>query len=109
MIDEDGRRKLFISAFDSDSKLANQQEYDNLMPRISSGMMACTGDNGIVRFIMAGEGIAISPGWIKGIEYIPGKKHGVIVDDLNDVSKFGTRIHLRRLGPNWFLFYEGFD
>ena len=109
MADEDGSKQMFISAFDSTSKLpkSRQQEYNNLLSRISSGMTVCTCDDGIVRFILAGEGCAISSGWIKGIEYIPRnyEKHGVIVNDLDDVSKLGTRIHLRKLEPNWFLFY----
>jgi len=113
MADEDGRTQYFIYAFDTKSRLArsHQQEYDDLLPRIGPGIIVVRCDNGIIRFIIAKEGISIGPEREKGIVYIPGdyEKHGVIVHDLDDVSKFGCRTHLRKLEPNWFLFYQDYD
>lgn len=41
------------------------------------------GYTGVVRFIFAGEGVAIGPGWVKGIEYVPGDygKEGTLLPD----------------------------
>jgi hypothetical protein len=113
MADEDWGRQAEFSAFDSNSKLARsrQQEYDNLLSGIGSGVSETRDYDGTIRFVLAGQGTAISPGWLKGVEYILGnyEKKGVIVHDLDDVSKLATGVYLRQLEPNWFLVYQQTD
>ena len=110
MADEDRKKEMFISASDLTKDLSgsHQQEYNNLLPRLSSGMTVSMRDDGIVRFVQAHDGFVISSSWEKGIEYIPGncEKHAVIIPNLDDVSKLGGGLYLRKLEPNWFLFYQ---
>ena len=113
MADEDWGRQAYFSAFDPTSKLAGsrQQEYYNLLSEISSGVTETRDYDGTVRFVLAGQGSAISPDWLKGVEYIPGnyEKKGILVHDLDNVSKLAPGIYLRQLEPNWFLVYQQTD
>jgi hypothetical protein len=70
MADEDWGKQAYFSASDSTSKLATsrQQEYDDLLSGISPGVSETRDYDGIVRFVLAGQGTAISPDWLKGIE-----------------------------------------
>jgi hypothetical protein len=113
MADEDVGKQADLSASDPTSKLtkSRQEEYDNLLSGIGSGISESRDYDGTVRFVLAGQGTAISPSWLKGIEYIPGnyEKHGVIVHDLDDVSKLAPNVYLRQLEPHWFLVYQQTD
>jgi hypothetical protein len=113
MADEDWGRQAYFSAFDSTSKIAGsrQQKYDNLLSGISSGVTETRDYDGTVRFVLAGQGSAISPDWLKGVEYIPDnyEKKGVIVHDLDDVSKLAPGVYLRQIEPHWFLVYQETD
>lgn len=67
------------------------------------------GQDNVVRFIFAQGGhLAISPGWIEGIEYIPGDylKEGRLVDDLDKVPQSSNGVWLQQIDSHWFLFYQ---
>jgi hypothetical protein len=53
-------------------------------------------------------GQAISSGWAKGIEFIPdmGKVIGTQRDTLDDSAKLPGDVYLRKLEPQWFLFFQ---
>jgi len=111
MADEDRTKEMFISASDLTKDLTNshQQEYNNLLPRLGSGMKVSMRDNGIVRFVQAaGDGLLKRSWWEKGIEYVPGnyEKNAVMVPNLDDVSKLRGGLYLRKIESNWFLFYR---
>jgi hypothetical protein len=54
------------------------------------------------------EGTAIGPGWVKGIEYVPGgySREGVLSADLDGARKLPARVYIRQIEPNWFVFYQ---
>jgi len=109
MADVDGGRGMIIKAYDSNSKLekSRQQEYDDIIPKISAGMSVRWEEGGVVKYIIARDGCVISDSWDKGIAYIPGnhERYGTIKHDLDDVGKLGTGTYSRKIEPNWFLFY----
>jgi hypothetical protein len=113
MADEDWGKQATFSVSDSSSKLAEsrQQEYHDLLLQIGSGVIERRDYNGTITFNLAGEGVAIGPTWGKGIMYIPGssEKEGIVVQNLDDVSKLAPGVYLRPIEPNWFIFYQQTD
>ena len=75
-------------------------EYQNLISQIGPKVesIVIRGD-GVMRFVFGQEGTAISPGWCKGIEYIPVG---------TDPGRQGHD-HVRQIEPNWFMFYDHFE
>lgn len=63
------------------------------------------------RYIFAQRGNAISPGWVKGIEYVPGsyERAGTICTNLDHADRMPPDIYLRPITTNWFLFYQRDD
>jgi hypothetical protein len=81
-----------------------------------------------MRFIFAGdETSAIGPGWIKGIEYVPGSYEtngaiygsaeingsnyqqqwqGIISANLDNTQTLPAHVYLRQIESNWFIFYQ---
>jgi hypothetical protein len=57
------------------------------------------GENSAVRFVFTGQGGALTPGWCKGIEYIPPDA---------DPKRQGHD-HVREIEPTWFVFYDRFE
>jgi hypothetical protein len=105
-----------------------RKEYKNLVSEINPGLTVGTDYDSSMRFIFADGGIlAIGPGWVKGIEYVPGSHatngaiygerkiegvtyqeqwHGIILTNLNNAQALPAQIYLRLIEPNWFLFYQ---
>jgi hypothetical protein len=54
---------------------------------------------------------AISSGWLKGIEYVPGsfEKKGVILQNLDGANTLSAGVYLRQIEPNWFIVYQRTD
>lgn len=104
------------------------QEYKQLISEVHPGLIIGM-DYGTMRFIFAGYGTAISPGWAKGIEYVPrsyetsgavyGDREvngvtyhewrGLISTNLNDARTLPANVYLRHIESNWFLFYQRDD
>lgn len=113
MANEDWGKQATFSISDSSGKLekSRQQEYDDLLLQIGSGVIETRDYNGTITFNLAGEGVAIGPTWSKGIVYVPesSEKEGIIVQNLDDVSKLAPGVYLRPIEPNWFIFYQQTD
>jgi hypothetical protein len=80
------------------------------MSQIQPGSAAIS-DDGVMRFTFASTriGLAIEPGWYKGIEYIPPNmelKEGNLSTDLGGAPKLPADVYLRKIQPGWFLFYQ---
>jgi hypothetical protein len=110
MASDDAQRGWYLGASDP-SKLdqSRQNEYKKLISGIRPGPdVAMNGSTGVVRFIFAGKGSAIGPGWAKGIEYVPGdyKSEGVPLANLDNASNLPARVYIRQLEPRWFVFYQ---
>ncbi len=110
MAAEDARRGWYLLGSDPNKPdQPRRDEYKNLISQIRPGLqVAMTGPTGTVRFIFAGEGVAIGPGWVKGIEYVPGdySREGVLLPDLNKTASLPARCYIRQIEPNWFIFYQ---
>lgn len=116
VIEDEDRQGYFSESSLKDDKLFNEsrrQEYKTLLSEIHPGLVVLIDGNGNVeRFIFAGGGLsAISPGWLKGIEYVPGnyEKLGVVLPNLNDARKLPANVYLRPIEINWFLVYQRTD
>ena len=110
MATEDARRGWFLGGSDP-AKLdqPRRDEYKNVIGQIRPGLqVAMTGPTGGVRFIFAGEGSAIGPGWVKGIEYVPGdySGEGVLLSDLNKAASLPANVYIREIEPRWLIFYQ---
>lgn len=110
MAAEDARRNWYLGASDlSTLDQSRQSEYKNLIFQIHPELQAAmNGTTGVVRFIFAGEGTAIGPDWIKGIEYVPGdySREGVLSPDLNNAASLPANVYMREIEPTWFIFYQ---
>jgi hypothetical protein len=108
---EDARGGWYLGASDP-SKLeqSRQNEYKTLISAIrpSPDIVAMNGNTGVVRFIFAGRGTAIGPGWAKGIEYVPGdsKREGVVLADLDKARSLPANVYIRQIELGWFVFYQ---
>ena len=84
-------------------------EYNNLRAQIRPGLeMAMNGTTGVIRFIFAHKGVAIGPGWAKGVEYVPGDygREGVLLPDLNKAASLPANVYVREIEPKWLIFYQ---
>src|SRR5271157_1858615 len=89
-----------------------QQKTKRLLFEISSHLVVTKDNDNVVRFIFEEGGwLAIGPGWLKGIEYVPGnyEKEGIIVQDLANVGKLSPGIYLRPIEARWFVVYQRTD
>jgi len=84
-----------------------RDEYKSLL-KIWPGLLVGADYDGSVRFIFAGTGVAIGPDWAKGIEFIPdtARAIGTQRDALDDAAKLPADLYLRKLEPQWFLFFQ---
>jgi hypothetical protein len=110
MAAEDARRNWYLGASDT-SKLdqSRRDAYKKLISEIRPDLqVAMNGTTGVIRFLFAGEGVAIGPGWAKGIEYVPGDygQEGVLLPDLNKAAGLQARVYIRQIEPKWFIFYQ---
>jgi hypothetical protein len=110
MAAEDARRRWYLGVSDpSTLGRSRRSEYKNLMPQINPKLQAAmNGTTGVMRFIFAGEGTAIGPGWVKGIEYVPGddSREGVLLPDLNKAARLPANVYIREIEPTWLIFYQ---
>ena len=90
-----------------------KQEYKYLVSRIYPGLTAAVDYDATVIFDLAGGGwfLAIGPGWMKGIEYVPGdyRRKGEIVQNLDNAKGLPSGIYLREIEPRWFIVYQHDD
>ena len=123
---------LGITEKDKISKSRLQQyKYEQLISEIYSGLdVAMDGYGDGMRFIFKGGGIsAISPGWVKGIQYVPGayetngaiygkrevngvaypEWQGLISSNLDEASTLPPNVYLRPIEPKWFIFFQRTD
>jgi hypothetical protein len=109
MATEDARRGWYLGASDP-GKLdqPRRDEYKKLISQIRPGLqVAMNGTTGVVRFIFAGEGTAIGPGWVKGIEYVPGDSwEGILLPDLDKAASLPAHVYIREIEPRWLIFYQ---
>lgn len=110
MAGEDAQRGWYLGASDpSTLDQSRQNEYKKLISQIRPGLeVAMNGSTGVVRFIFAGQGSAIGPGWAKGIEYVPGDhtREGILSADLDGARKLPANVYIRQIEPKWFVFYQ---
>lgn len=129
MAAEDAQRGLYLDApYFKGSKFSTprRNEYEKLISAIHPGIEATMDGYGDgMRFIFAGGGTsAIGPGWVKGIEYVPGsyetngaiysqrevpKWQGLISTNLDNVQTLRANVYLRPIQSNWFIFYQRTD
>ena len=113
MVVEDSVSYLTESHMDGRLNDARKHEYQSLLLEISSGLIFVGSDLKSVRFIFAGGGLsAIGPGWIKGIEYVPGSvdRAGEIQDNLDQPSSLAEEgVYLRQIEPTWFIVFQKDD
>ncbi len=110
MAAEDARRGWYLGASDP-SKLdqSRRDEYKKLISQTRPGLqVALNGTTGVVRFIFAGEGTAIGPDWVKGIEYVPRDDNweGVLLPDLDKAASLPASVYIREIEPRWLIFYQ---
>lgn len=113
MAAEDAGRISYVSRSEIVGTISDtrKQEYKDLLPKIHSGLIVGM-DYDSERFIFAhGALSAISGGWTKGIEYVPGdaKRFGVIVQNLDKANELSANVYLREIEPHWFIFYQSDD
>jgi hypothetical protein len=112
MATEDMHETSFFSEANISNRLppSRRNEYKNLL-KLSPGLQVGANYDGSVRFIFASAGQAISPGWAKGIEFIPdtGKVIGTQRDTLDESGQLPAGVYLRKLEPQWFLFFQRDD
>jgi len=109
MATEDLHVASYFSAADISEALpsSRRNEYRNLL-KLWPNLQVGTDYDGTVRFIFASVGQAISAGWAKGIQFIPntGKVIGIQRNTLDDSTKLPGGVYLRKLEPQWFLFFQ---
>jgi hypothetical protein len=110
MAAEDARGNWYLGASDpSKLRQSRRDEYRKLVSEIRPELQVfLNGTTGVVRFIFAGEGVAIGPGWVKGIEYVPGdySGEGVLLPDLNKAASLPAHVYIREIEPRWLIFYQ---
>jgi hypothetical protein len=88
-------------------------EFKDLLSELHPVPMVTEDYGGKVLFIFSGGGLflAIGPGWSKGIIYIPGsyERDGIIMQNLDAANKLPAQSYLRKIEPNWFIFYHSSD
>ena len=96
------------------SKLSEtrQKEYERLLSEIRPGLIETVDNDNVVRFIFASGGLlSIGPGWLKGIEFIPGnfEREGIAASNLDKMRTAAPGVYLRAIDSNWFLLYQRDD
>jgi hypothetical protein len=105
MVIEDSRREWYFSESHLDTTLSEsrKQEYRDLLSQINNGLILTVDPTyNVVRFDFAHGGFsAISSGWLKGIEYVPGDytKAGVSLQTLDNANTSPPGVYLRRIEP----------
>ena len=87
-------------------------EYKDLLSELHPVQTVSWDYGGKVIFTFAyGSLSAIGPGWSKGIIYLPGsyERDGIILQNLDTANKLPAQSYLRRIAPNWFIFYHSSD
>src|SRR6185503_11264947 len=110
----DAQRTGYInwSEISGDVSWTRKNKYWLLLAKIGHGVKILQSE-GIVRFVFAGGGLlAIGPGWLKGIEYVPvddnrnNRRAGRIVENnLDQANVLPPGVSLRRITDNWFILY----
>ena len=105
----------YLTESDLDARLSDmrRQKYKSLLSEIRPSLTVTTYKQS-VRFIFASGGglLAIGPGWLKGIEYLPGgtDREGVVLENLDQPASLATGdVYLRQIEPNWFVFVQKTD
>jgi hypothetical protein len=113
MVIDDSGHEAYFSESQLDDKLgqSRRKEYKNLIYEIYSGLVVTVDYDKSVRFIYAGAGLsAISSGWLKGIQYVPGdEKKGQVVMNLDKTGVLPPGVYLRSIEPKWFVVYQKTD
>ncbi|MGH7980531.1 MAG: hypothetical protein ACREE6_14235 [Limisphaerales bacterium] len=126
MAAEDVRRGWYLGISDAD-KISEfrWQEYTNSISQIHPGLeVTMDGYGDGVRFIFTSGGTGLlGPGWVKGIEYVPGSREidgaiygnaqppwqGTVCTNLDNVQTLPANVYLRPIESNWFIFYQRSD
>jgi hypothetical protein len=108
MTTEDARRGWYLEGSNPDKlDQPRRDECQSLISQIRPGLrVVMTGPTGAVRFIFALTGSAIGPGWVKGIEYVPGDygQEGILRPDLDKAASLPARVYMREIEPRWLIF-----
>jgi hypothetical protein len=111
LAEEDARRKMFYS----EQCLTNNfgklrcNKYNQLIGEIDGGHASLSVDyDGSLSFSLAGSGSQLSPGWSKGIIYLPGDPthEGVLLKSLDGAERLPPNIYLREVERHWYLIYQ---
>jgi hypothetical protein len=110
MVTEDSPQDYYFSKSHLGERLneMRKQEYKRLLSEICPDLIVTISPDGTARFIFAGGGLsAISAGWIKGIEYVPGsyEREGLIMQNLDKANRLPPGVYFRQIEPKWFIVY----
>jgi hypothetical protein len=112
---QDATRGSYFSGNETDSSLlprARTLEYQRLLAEVQKGLVVTIDKDNVVRFIFLRGGLlTISPGWAKGIEYIPNnyEKEGIVLQSLDTLPSNASDTYLRPIESHWFIFYQKTD
>jgi hypothetical protein len=112
IITENPRLGPYVSVSNlKDSNLDESQQHQtkDLLSIVHPSLILTIDNDNVVRFIFAKGGVsAISGGWLKGLEYIPGdyRKEGLILTNLDKAGQLSPGVYLRQIEPKWFLVYQ---
>jgi hypothetical protein len=114
MATEDLQQVSHISMSHVEGKIseARKKEYKAVLSDIYPCQRVTVNYDASVRYICAGGGLsAISSGWMKGIEYLPGdyRNKGNIVQSLDNAHTLRPDVYLRQIEPKWFIVYQRTD
>jgi hypothetical protein len=85
------------------------EEYNYLIGTINGRNTNFSVDyDGSLSFGLAGAGSQLSPGWSKGIAYLPGNptREGVVLKTLDGAERLKPNIYLRQIEPHWYPMYQ---
>jgi hypothetical protein len=91
---------------------SRKEEYIKLLSDISYDIVVSADNYHTVVFEFGSGGLsAIGPGWMKGIQYVPGDytRHGQLVKSLDKTNILPPGSYLRMIEPNWFVVYYRSD
>jgi hypothetical protein len=87
---------------------SRRDKYRNLL-NISPNLLVGIDYDGTTRFIFGkSDGLAIGPGWAKGIQFVPdgARLKETRTDSLDESGKLAAGVYLRKIEPQWFIFYQ---